>query len=241
MRAVRASRLLAFAGLGLFVIGCAPPQETGGTGYNNTTDPTNGGATYLSSAACRACHPSIDAVQQIHGHGHMLTAVEGQPPSYPAQATRAGVPNPPSGYAWSDIAYVLGGYTKTANFINIDGYLLTTGATGEDTQFDLSFPANGSPAHFVPYEASLTGNKAYEYACFACQTTGPASQKTSAPQFQENRPGLPGTLIEAGVPCDACHGPGTHHVPNPSARDIYVNTSAARAGSAIRERTGALR
>jgi len=200
---------------------------TFGPVYNNTTDKTNGGADYLTSASCRACHPDYSDAQLIHGHAQMLKPVEGGPPGYPAEGTRAGVPNPPEGFTWSNIAYVIGGYTRKSRFIDTSGYILTTGLTGKMTQWNLALPALGRNPEFVDYEPSASAPKPYDFACFECHTTGPRPQDAANPMFQENRPGFPGTWAEAGVQCEACHGPGSNHIPNPSRRDIFVDSSGA--------------
>src|SRR3990172_3655246 len=75
-----------------------PVPSDDSTVYNNTSDPTNKGAIYIGSAACRSCHEAIGEYQRIHGHGHQLTRVQGEPPEFPEEGTRAGVPNPPEGF-----------------------------------------------------------------------------------------------------------------------------------------------
>jgi hypothetical protein len=220
-----------------------PPANGGGGGdakpvYNNTTDRTNNNAKFLGSDACRACHPDKDAEQIVHGHAHKLTRIQGGPPVFPSEGTRAGVPNPPAGFEWSDISYVIGGYIRKARFINNDGFILIKGAdgavgngiTGIDTQWNLNFPANGTTTGFVAYESSRESEKGYDYSCFVCHTTGPVPQDEDFPLFQDNRPGMAGTFEETGVQCEACHGPGSNHIPNPPARDIFVNTSAQFCG-----------
>jgi hypothetical protein len=212
--------------------GCVPGSPDGGSTvpvYNNTTDFTNGNASYLGSAACKACHPGIAGSHSLHGHAHQLTAILGTRPTYPAAGT-AGVPEPPDGFIWADISYVIGGYLRRGLFVDQNGYVLTTGATGVDTQWNLPFAATGTSAGFVSYKSSTTENDSYAYACFVCHTTGPQPQSSGMSQFQDNRPGITGTWQEPGVQCEACHGPGARHVRNPANRDIFVDTSAAFCG-----------
>lgn len=196
--------------------------------YNNTTDPTNGGAHFVGSKACGACHPSIAEQQAIHGHANMLSQITDGPPSFPPQDGPAGVPSPPEGFSWSEISYVLGGYSKAARFIDKDGYLLTTGLTGKHTQWLLNMPASGITPQFAPYLPSATAPTPYDFGCFQCHTTGPAPQDPTNPMSQENRPGLVGTWHEAGVHCEACHGPGSNHLPNPAARHNFVDATGAQ-------------
>lgn len=218
----------------LSVGGCTfvvpPPDQGEDGGYNNTTDPTNKSASYVGADACRACHSGISDQHEIHGHSHKLKKVEGGPPIYPVEGDRAGVPDPPGDFDWSEISYVIGGYTRKARFIDNEGFILTTGLEAIPTQWNLSFPANGTIPGFSNYEAAAVTPKPYDFSCFQCHTTGALAQDEDFPQFQENRPGFIGTWEEAGVQCEACHGPGSNHIPNPEARDIYVGNSADNCG-----------
>ena len=234
------TRLLAVAALLGLTVGCPhlfPPPDDGDDGetdepiYNNTTDPTNDGAMYLGVSACASCHPDLGEMQNVHGHAHKLTRIEGHAPEFPEAGTRAGVPNPPEGFAWTDISYVIGGYIRKARYVDLDGFTLVTGVTGVDTQWNLSFPPNGTEPGFVAYEADRETPKPYNFDCFVCHTTGPFPFDASFPQFQENRLGMEGTWEEAGVQCEACHGPGSNHIGQPSARDLFVDTSAAACGT----------
>ena len=222
---------LVFGGLAI-VGGCTPgglpslPWQS----YNNTTDRTNRGASYIGASACNACHSDIGTKMAIHGHAHQLTQVRGSAPVFPPEAAGAGVTNPPQGFAWSDVSYLVGGYYRKAEFVDQDGYLLVTGVTGVNTQYNLAFGPTGTVAGFVPYEPTLTTRKQYDYSCFVCHTTGAAPQDAASPQFQDNRPGIPGTWQEPGVRCEGCHGPGSRHPSNPFARDLFVDVSARFCG-----------
>ncbi len=196
--------------------------------YNNVTDKTNNNAAYIAAAACRACHPDVSEQQLIHGHAHKLTRVVGQPPEFPEEGTRAGIPNPPDGFSWDDISYVIGGYTKKGRFINQDGFILTNGVDMVDTQWNLDFPANGTTVGFAAYEPDRETPKPYDYSCFVCHTTGAKPQDEDFPQFQEDRPGFAGTWLETGIQCEECHGPGSNHVPNTGARDMFVDLTGAQ-------------
>ena len=215
--------------------GC-PGETTSPTGsgtpvFNNTTDQTNDDAGYVGSAACGACHPDVAATTVLHGHSQALKRIESQAPTYPDAGTRAGVPNPPDGFTWNNVAYVISGYLHGAFFVDQDGYLLTNGTAGTDTQWNLDYPANGTAAGFVAYKPDQAEPLAYDYeTCFRCHTTGPQAQSADNPQSQDGRPGILGTWAEMGVKCEACHGPGSNHVPNPAARDIFVSSDAAVCG-----------
>ena len=209
--------------------GCPPTTTDDGTSlpvYANTTDPTNGGADYVGSAACGACHPDVAAEQRIHAHNHALSRTSGSAPEYAAEGTRAGVPNPPTGMSWSDISYVISGYLHGAFFVDKNGFIATDGVSGVNTQWNLDFPANGTHAGFVAYLPDQAGPKPYDYeTCFRCHTTGPQPQDPDDPRSQDGRVGILGTWSEAGVRCEVCHGPGSRHVPDPQARNIFVDST----------------
>lgn len=195
--------------------------------YNNASDPTNAGASYVTSASCAACHPSFFELHNRHGHAHAFQSTNGSAPMYPAEVTGPGVPDPPPGFDWSQIAYVLGGYTKGAYFINLDGFLMTTGGTGTSTRWNLANAANGTAPGFTPYEPTLV-NLSLPHEVNRRFTTGARPPQSMGPLSQDNRPGIGGTWVEAGVQCEACHGPGSNHVPRPAARDLFVDSSGAQ-------------
>lgn len=208
-----------------------PPAGDGGSGeFNNTTDPTNNGAHFVGSDACGSCHSGISAQHAVHGHSNQLNKIQGMGPVFPMEGTRAGVPEPPAGFEWTEIAYVIGGYTRRAIFVDLDGFVLTTGTSGIETTWNLAFPPNGNAPQFAEYEPNAAAPQPYGFSCFGCHTTGAGPQDQEAPLNQDNRPGIFGTWEEAGVQCEACHGPGSNHVPNTGARDIFVGISAQYCG-----------
>ncbi len=225
--------------LTLFGAECSPFDPSGDAlpVYNNRTDPTNNGATYVGSRACSACHTGIAASYHLYGHSHILTPIEGQPPVFPAEATNAGVPTPPDGFDWPDVAYLLGGYRKAANFIDTDGFLITNGTAGVDSQYVLDRPAIDVVAGFVPFMPEAAAPVSYDFSCFQCHTTGPVAQDPAAPLSQDNRPGILGTFSEPGVRCEACHGPGSNHLPNPQRRDLFVDSDSTLTCARCHSRT----
>ncbi len=158
---------------------------------------------YIGSTACIGCHtgihPDLVAEYQKTGHPFKLNKVEGAPPSYP-DYTSPGVPAPPPGLTWNDLAYVIGGYGWKARFVKKDGRVFTT---GDSAQYNLE---DGS---WVPY--SKGQDKKYDYNCFKCHTTG------AVPEGSWN--GVPedslGTFSEPGIRCEGCHGPGSAHAADP--------------------------
>ena len=210
--------------LALLSLGGCPPNQPEPEIPLNTTDPTNGGATYETTAVCSPCHFNIVQQQNLTGHRHMLNPIISGPPVYPTQATRAGVPNPPPGFAWDDVSFVIGGYLHKANFVDSQGFLFTDGTAGVNTQWNLAAPAAMDPAGFASYLPSQAAPLPYTFDCFRCHTTGP-----STAGHQAGLPGVQGTFVQPGIQCEACHGPGSRHVPNPPA-NIYVNPTAAFCG-----------
>lgn len=193
--------------------------------FNNSTDPTNGGASYIGSAACTACHGDVAELTRLHGHSHALKATLGGAPQFPAEASRAGVPDPPTGRTWNDISYVLGGYTHGAFFVGADGFVYTDGTALVNSQWYLDFPENGTSAGFAAYLPAQVDPLPFRYECFRCHTVGAAPQNAADPRSQEGRAGILGTWAEAGVMCEACHGPGSNHAPNPWSRRMFVDST----------------
>jgi len=219
---------LVCATLGLLTAGGCPPSTPpdGTPVFNNTTDATNGGARYIGSSACGACHPEIGQTAFVHGHAQALQRIVGQRPAYPGETEPGQVPNPPTGRTFSDISYVIGGYLFDAQFVDDGGFVLTDGAAGVHTQWNLALEDNGTAAGFVAFLPTRTTPLPYSFDCFRCHTTGPRPASVAVPDRQDNRPGIEGTWAEPGVRCEACHGPGSNHVPNPSARNLFVDATA---------------
>lgn len=212
--------------LALQLGGCPPVDPGAGDQvgvFNNTTDFTNNNAQYIGSAACIACHPGIGARSELHAHTHALSVIEGTAPTFPDEATFAGVPAPPAGFTYDDVSYVISGYLLNAFFVDREGFLITNGTAGVDSEWLLTNPENQTTAGFVEYLPDQTTPRGFDYDCFRCHTTGPQPFSDANPRRQGNRPGIGGTWVEAGVKCEACHGPGSNHAPNPAARDLFVD------------------
>jgi hypothetical protein len=138
------------------------------------------------------------------GTGHawaLLKIVDGAAPTFPESA----VPNPPEGYTWDDIHYVIGGYGWMARFVDKQGYMLT-GDEETPTQFNLANSTLRTEASWVAYH----GGDEVPFDCARCHTTGYMAEGN-----QDGLPGLIGMWVEDGVGCENCHGPGSNHVNNP--------------------------
>ncbi len=166
-------------------------------------------AEYVGDQACKQCHehwPTPDFFEAYvdSAHPYKLLHVAGEQP--PADAwPHSPTPPLPVVYGeqleWTDIEYVIGNYNWKARFVDPDGYIYT-GDVDDRTQWNLA------TEEWVPYHAGEIGKP---YNCGRCHTTG---YQPEGHQF--DLPGLIGTWEEDGVRCEACHGPGSDHVANPT-------------------------
>jgi len=186
-------------------------------------------AEYVGAATCSGCHKDIYDIYMKSGHAWKLNpVVDGQPPQYPF--TR--LSQPPDGYTWNDISYVIGGYNWKARFIDQNGYIITDkpGAVISDTtylnQYNFANPILRVDAGWVGYHS---GEKELKYDCGGCHTTG-----YSPGGNQDDKPGLVGTWAEPGIKCEACHGPGSLHASNPRGFRMEVDRDAEQCGTCHR-------
>ncbi len=96
-----------------FVSGCGDdgdnPADT-----DQTPDPA-----YVGSAVCIDCHKDLDPdlveAYLESGHPYKLNkVVDGQQPDYPFTPDF----NPPAGFSWEDVTYVIGGYHWKARWLD---------------------------------------------------------------------------------------------------------------------------
>jgi len=191
-----------------------PPGPTGPQGLAGARGPAGQDgvsftpAGFIGSAACANCHQDTFNTFTQSGHARALTpVVNGEAPAFlPSTARRT----PPEGLAWSDIAYVVGGFNWKAQFVKTDGSLVT----GEAAQFNLDNNQLEAGNEYVAYHAG----EEKPFDCGACHTTGYSGR--------ESMPGMPnmvGGFVEPGVQCEACHGPGSLHVNNPRSFALKVS------------------
>jgi hypothetical protein len=198
--------------------GASAPQVTPAP----TSAPVPVGASYAGSETCGACHQAIFASFQKTGHAWSLSAVTGGSPS---KLPFTEIPRPPEGYTWADISYIIGGYNWRALFVDKNGYVINDkpGATVSDTtylnQYNLTNAALNKASGWVSYHA---GEARLPMDCGACHTTG-----YRAGGHQASLEGTTGSWAQAGVQCEACHGPGSLHAGNPYGFQMRVDRSAA--------------
>lgn len=188
-----------------------PPGAPGASGQDGVSfEP----ALFIGSDACAECHEELYSIFSQSGHNWQLTAVDGEAPSYPFSE----VPDPPTGYSWDDIAYVIGGYDYKARFVDQEGFIIT----GDAAQYNLENDDLDTNSEWVAYHV----DESIPYDCGSCHTTGYVPQGN-----QENLPGITGTWAFEGVQCEACHGPGSLHANHPMSFGMEVKRDAADCGS----------
>lgn len=216
----------------LFLAACAGPQgeagpvgPAGAAGPVGPPGPAGENATasqsYVGSERCGECHEDLYSTFILSGHPYKLTKIEnGQSPTFPYDAMTGGVTQPPEGYTWDDITYVIGGFGWKARFIGTDGYIITGDETAV-TQYNFANEAVGAPAGWVAYHAG----EQKPYDCGACHTTGYAPQG-----HQDNLEGIVGTWEFPGIQCEACHGPGSRHAEDPRGVRMVVERASQLCG-----------
>jgi hypothetical protein len=198
-----------------------PPGPQGPASEAGVGAPAPAGAEYAGSGTCSGCHSDVYAVFMMSGHPWKLNkVVDGQPPDYPFTE----VPDPPQGYTWDDIAYVIGGYNWKARFIDQNGYIIT-GDADATTQYNLANEVVGNDAHWAAYHA---GEENKPYDCGPCHTTGYSAWPPDA--HQDDLEGLVGTWAEPGIQCERCHGPGSLHASNPHGVRMVVDRDSELCG-----------
>lgn len=197
-----------------------PPGPSGREGAQGPAGPAGvDGLSYeppafIGSDACSECHGEIYDVFQGSGHPYQLTKIDdGQEPDFPFSE----VSDPPEGYTWDDVSYVIGGYNWKARFLDQEGFLIT-GDENATTQYNL---LNEELELGDDWAAYHPGEQELPYDCGVCHTTG-----YSPIGHQDDLPGMIGTFAQEGVQCEACHGAGSLHASNPITVDMPVERDA---------------
>ncbi len=202
-----------------------PPGVAGVDGQDGEDGVSYTPPGYVGAEACEICHEDIYKSFIKTGHPYKLNkVVDSQPPKYPYSK----VPNPPEGYTWDDISYVIGGYGWKARFIDKEGYIITGADENATTQFNLYNEDLELGDNWVGYHA---GEEKKPYDCGSCHTTGYDDEEGS---HQDGLPGLIGTWTEAGVQCEECHGPGGNHVNYPKLVPMEIDRDAEMCGQCHR-------
>jgi hypothetical protein len=216
----------------IFVAACAgevgpagPLGPAGATGPMGPIGPAGEDATasqeYVGSEKCGQCHEDEYAKFVLSGHPYKLTKIEnGQPPVFPYDTITGGLVDPPEGYTWDDVTYVIGGYGWKARFIDDRGYIITGDETAV-TQYNYENEFVENPAGWVPYHPG----EEKPYDCADCHTTGYRPEG-----HQDDLEGIVGTWAFAGVQCEECHGPGSRHSDDPYGVLMRVDRSSQLCG-----------
>ncbi|MCP4285910.1 MAG: hypothetical protein GY792_15885, partial [Gammaproteobacteria bacterium] len=201
----------------LLLLGCTGPQglegpigPAGSAGPQGPAGPPGEDASvrleYVGSEKCGECHEAEYQKFILSGHPYKLTKiVNSEPPAFPYDDVTGGVTEPPAGYTWDDVSYVIGGYGWKARFIDQNGYIIT-GDEDATTQWNYINEDAELDAGWVPYHAG----EEKPYNCGTCHTTGYQPEG-----HQDDMEGIIGTWVFPGVQCEECHGPGNLHSADP--------------------------
>jgi hypothetical protein len=129
---------------------------------------------------------------------------------------------PPAGYAWSDISYVIGGWARKQVFVDAEGWMIT----GDEAAW-----AQQHGSWIAHEEGSAPGTVAFD--CARCHTTGYRPEGNQA-----GLDGAVGTWEAEGIQCERCHGNGSQHVADPYAVSMPIDRSAELCGAChVRDNT----
>ncbi len=172
--------------------------------------------TYVGSTNCQSCHTEKYSDWFDSGHPYKFNITNNAAPVYPDFVTNfQDVWDDSIGFTWDQVSGVIGGFGWKARFVDQTGKLIGTANS----------VVNAGLGHnqFNFYDGTLWGignyhpadDKTYNYGCFRCHTTGPEEGGTWLAGVADL-----GTFAEGGVGCEACHGPGSNHVSDPSTSNI---------------------
>ncbi len=171
---------------------------------------------YVGDEKCAQCHESAYASYRLSGHPHNMTAiVDGQPPEFPFDNQTGGVDDPPEGYTWDDISYVIGGFAWKALFVDQNGYVITDGGEA-GSQWNFDNDAAGLSGGWAPHHPG----EQIVMDCAQCHSTG-----FRADGRQGDLEGIVGTWDFEGVQCEVCHGAGNLHASDPYGQRMVLDRS----------------
>ncbi|NJD76618.1 MAG: hypothetical protein FIB08_05905 [Candidatus Methanoperedens sp.] len=168
-----------------------------------------------NSSNCQTCHPDQYALWANSTHTSKLITRD--------DAIVRSYPNPPGGYSWENVSFVIGSKWKI-RYVNDTGYIITNGGKN---QFNIDDQV------WTDYNP----NTSKPYICGNCHNTGYLSNvsDTVKEPFRTLReqgkipdgvydnsltPGFTGYWAENSIGCEACHGPGEDHINSPSTLNI---------------------
>ena len=182
---------------------------------------------YAAAPACRSCHPAQFAAQSATGHARTLHRAA-QHPLAAQFVTTAPLRRPPrfefrfaglrvealDGESSMELPleWAFGSGEHGVTFVSrlpADSYLEHSFTYYSDAKaFDITPGHRGLPAGTLLQAAGQVFGRPGITRCFQCHSTGPVEAR------REIR------IAEAGVRCEACHGPGRAHAASPTRGNI---------------------
>ena len=142
------------------------------------------GATFAGSETCKKCHERTYLEWKTSLHSRMMRDVKVDPL---ANIGDFETPNDVRTFSKEEIAYTLGSQWRQQYLKKVDDDLIVLPAS-------YHFSSN----KWTPYKTDETQKRKWWTECAGCHATGVDPVKK--------------TFVEAGVACEACHGPGSNHV-----------------------------
>jgi hypothetical protein len=208
------------------------PQGLEGPAGPAGKDAAAEGATFIGDQTCGGCHKEIYDVYIQSGHPWKLNpVVDGKLPEYPFAKSKKMPADPPVGYTWNDVSFIIGGYWWKARFLDKEGYIITDepGKTGNAeylNQWNFENKELGKKADWVTYNS---GAEKLPYNCGACHTTGYNLNGAT-----EGMPGIVGSWAQPGIRCEECHGPGSLHAGSPQGIEMKIDRDSQACGQCHR-------
>lgn len=181
---------------------------------------------FVGTQTCLTCHTDKATFLET-GHNFKLSKIEnGEAPQFPFSSLEgsvellygadnsAGTPN-----SWDEVSYVIGGYYRTAMYLDSNGYILS------GTGVRAILPENGEDFSIDHISGYAPGGEpdSHPFDCGHCHTTGWKDYTPDSPlnpNHQDGLVGIDGTFEMTGIQCEACHGAGSKHIKSLSADDI---------------------
>ncbi|WP_366923056.1 hypothetical protein MFMK1_003547 [Metallumcola ferriviriculae] len=179
-------------------VGCGQPAEEPSNGNQEQPaeqteqpqeQPVEKVAEYVGSETCAGCH--ADIAQSLEQTMHTKMLQDASDETIIGDLAKAGNPLEVTGLAKEDIKFTIGSKWKQRYVVEQDGNLKIL-----PKQWIVK------TEEWTEYHADEWEERVYEDKCIRCHTTG---YNVETEEF-----------VEAGVGCEACHGPASLHVENPA-------------------------